>query len=495
MDHSRTYFVLFAVIYTLCFCFALPAYIDEAYSYNLITDSSLTHMLSALRDGADGAFPVYPVFAFGWEKVFGSSELSLRLTGGLFVILFVWQWSSSLLKRMRLRAVVVGLVLMLANEKLIFYTIQTRFYGLAILLFSVLFWSTWEMLQRQAVGVRQRLWHGLVCGLLCLSHPLGIVYVAILGLLYLGLSYLRKTFFSFANAASFLGGPFLLLIWLPSFLMQRQMNSVFLPGAKVPGWAKYWEYAFLDSRILFAAVLIGAGLLAASCWLRKPREKNAEAEAALALDQGSHADNTLLVVYAIVFIVLLNVTVVVLDATCVVPVFLMYAVRYVLVAIVAYGVIVARIWEGLEELISRAWKPQRARAVGRVVWVLVLTGLLAGMATSWSRWILEKSYMESTLAKLAAVAREKRLGIVCEDHESAFFLVQRAGASDVRYVLAEGFPSKTLMRRIEKHYHRPIPITAAQFRQITNEVILLPSARPPMIINPSAPAGSQSPPK
>ena len=40
-------------------------------------------------------------------------------------------------------------------------------------------------------------------------------------------------------------------------------------------------------------------------------------------------------------------------------------------------------------------------------------------------------------------------------------------------MLAENFRSKTLMRRIEKLYHQPIPITAAEFRPTTNDFILL----------------------
>jgi hypothetical protein len=127
-----------------------------------------------------------------------------------------------------------------------------------------------------------------------------------------------------------------------------------------------------------------------------------------------------------------------------------------------------------------------------VVWVLVLTGLLAGMAVSWSGWFLEKSHVESTLTKLAAIAREKGLGIICEDHESAFFLVQRTGARDVKYVLGESFPSKILMRRIAKHYHQPIPITAAEFREATNDFILLPSGKPPVVIHQSGPSASRA---
>jgi hypothetical protein len=50
-------------------------------------------------------------------------------------------------------------------------------------------------------------------------------------------------------------------------------------------------------------------------------------------------------------------------------------------------------------------------------------------------------------------------------------------------VLAESFPSKTLMRRIAKHYRQPITITAAEFRRTTNDFILLPSGKPPVVIH------------
>src|SRR6266480_6085931 len=98
-------------------------------------------------------------------------------------------------------AAVVGLLIVLANETFIFHTIQARFYGLVILLFSIVFWSTWEMTQARTISGRHRFWHGAACGLLCLSHPLGIVYAGVLALLYWGFSYVRNTF-TFASAAS-----------------------------------------------------------------------------------------------------------------------------------------------------------------------------------------------------------------------------------------------------------------------------------------------------
>jgi len=49
-------------------------------------------------------------------------------------------------------------------------------------------------------------------------------------------------------------------------------------------------------------------------------------------------------------------------------------------------------------------------------------------------------------------------------------------------VLADSFPFKTLMRRIEKHYPKPTPITPAEFSQITNDYLYLPVDRPAVII-------------
>lgn len=60
VSRYRAFLLVFAVLYTLCFCVVMPAYIDEAYTYNLATESSLVRMLSALKDGADGAFPRMP---------------------------------------------------------------------------------------------------------------------------------------------------------------------------------------------------------------------------------------------------------------------------------------------------------------------------------------------------------------------------------------------------------------------------------------------------
>jgi hypothetical protein len=293
----------------------------------------------------------------------------------------------------------------------------------------------------------------------------------------------RNTF-AFASAASFLGGPLLLLTWLPSFLDQRMVTPVFQPGASVPGWFKYWQYAFLGSKVLFTIVLIAAGALVVSTRLRKTRrgDSSTAGEAGAPAGETTCGENWWLALYAFAFVAVLNVVFALLDAAHVIPVYLMNAVRYVLVAAVAYVVIVAMAWEVLEEMIQRAFKPQMARAASRIAWGLVLAGLLAGMASAWGGWLMNKSNWDSILARLSILAREKNLGIVCEEHTAAFFLATRAGATDVKYVLADSFPFKTLMRRIEKHYPNPTPITKAEFSQITNDYVYLPVDGSPVII-------------
>jgi hypothetical protein len=134
-------------------------------------------------------------------------------------------------------------------------------------------------------------------------------------------------------------------------------------------------------------------------------------------------------------------------------------------------------------VIQRACKPQMARAVGRIAWGLVLAGLLADMAVAWSQWLMYKANRESTLARLSILARENHLGIVCEDHKPAFFLATRTGATDVKYLLADSFPFKTLMRRMEKHYPNPTPVTMTEFRQFTNDYVFLPNGQAPVVVH------------
>lgn len=67
---------------------------DEFYSYYLLSDQTFWHMLSAFSDKINTAPPLYFILGWIWEKIFGSSELSLRLMSSIgissgFLILWI----------------------------------------------------------------------------------------------------------------------------------------------------------------------------------------------------------------------------------------------------------------------------------------------------------------------------------------------------------------------------------------------------------------------
>ena len=241
-------------------------FIDEAYTFNLATDVSLARMLSALKEGADGSFPLHPILAFGWTRLLGCSELSLRLTSGLFILMLVWHGTGQLGRRFPAAAAALAVLVVLDNRNYAFYASQARCYGLLTFLFSLVFWGTWRMIHdRQSCSPRALLGHGLACGALCLSHPLGLLYLEIVALLYAGFALFRKTF-SAAAACSFLGGPLLLLTWLPSFLVQRKVSPTVAPTASVPSFLELWQFTFLNSWILFLILLAGGALWLTRSW-------------------------------------------------------------------------------------------------------------------------------------------------------------------------------------------------------------------------------------
>jgi hypothetical protein len=457
---------IFAVIYTLCFCFALPPYVDEAYTFLLATDSSLTHMLSALMNGADGTLPVFGILVFAWGRLFGTSELSLRLAGGVFAVLLTWQLSNRLLRRFEPVPALLAVLLILANRRFIYYVIQARFYGLLLFAFSLAFWSTWDLIEGPTASPKRRILHGLSCGLLWLSHPLGMVYASILALLYGGFSVAQRTF-SWASAAAFLGGPLCFLLWLPAFLVQRKINVVFPPDVQLPGWHKYWEYAFLDSPIFFGVALLGIALFVGT------RQRRPGLSATEATCPPHPHSNRRLVLYSLAFVVLLNGVVALLDGAGVIHIYFMLAVRYVLVAAVAYGVVFAVILETLDQVVRQRVRPRWAAAISGGQHALTAILLLAVMASLWSGWRASRALNETYLKRVAQEAQAKQLAVVCQNHIDAFFLTTRTAASDVKYVLLDRFPFRTLMLQLHKFYPRPAPISPTELQQYSKSFLFV----------------------
>ncbi len=52
---------------------------DEVFTWQLVTDPCLRHMISAIADASDGAPPLYHTCLWLWSRAVGTSDLSLRL--------------------------------------------------------------------------------------------------------------------------------------------------------------------------------------------------------------------------------------------------------------------------------------------------------------------------------------------------------------------------------------------------------------------------------
>jgi len=469
-DRRAVWFLTaFAAICAFGFSLAIPTYIDEAYTFNLATDSSLSHMLTALTNGADGSFPVFALFAFGWERIFGASELSLRLAGGIFTVLFVWHTGTRLLRQFRTIPTIIAVLLVLSNPTVLFYGLQARFYGLLLFSVSLLFWSTFDLIVSRAISPAKWILHALFGGLLWLSHPLGMLYGIVLAALYLLFSLKQRTF-TWSNASAFIGGPGLFLLWLPSFLIQRKINVIYPPGLRVPGWQKYWEYLFLGGEVF--PVMIGVGALlfvgAKLRWFQvaSPEEPGPPA---------GRGVRHVLLLYAIAFILTLNLAIAVVDGASVLPVFLMRTIRYMVGAAIGYAVIFTAIVESADAICAKIRGRGWTRAIGPALQLVVVGSVLARMVWLWSDGFGIKATREPYLLRVTELARQKGLDILCETHIEAFYLATRTPAEEVKYVLEEDFPFRALMKQVARYYPHPEPISRAAFEQYPREFVFVPS--------------------
>jgi hypothetical protein len=484
LSHYRLYVLAFAVVYLVLFSLAIPTFVDEANSFNLATEKSLPHLFSALRAGADGSFPLYALVVYGWEKVFGASELSLRLNSGLFILLFIWHSSRRLERYFGPAAMALALLFLLSNKIFVYYALQARFYGLSFFLFSLCYWSSWDLLENKTVSLRCRLWHALMCGLLCLSHPLGLVYTFILGAIYLAFSALVKRL-SLANCLAFLGGPAMFLVWLPSFMHQRLVNPTYAAGP--PGWQKYWQFAFFDSKTLFLTLFAGLAVLGILHWAFKPAVSRDIGSGAKE-NEPEHPGNYWLVAYSLAFVICLNGMLALLDAVRIVPIYWMQAVRYLLVCWVAYAVIIGAIVAGTWRLLQESSKCYGIPVGRPLPFLVALVGLLLLMESHWGEWFRARASDVAYFSKISRIANERHLDVVCNSHWDAFYLTTRTPTAHVSYLLADNFPFKRYLLEMSKYYPRPAPICPPGSLHYTNEYIFLTdSPREGRIIDPMRP--------
>lgn len=150
---------------------------DELLSFFLITDPSFTHLLGAWADTFNQSPPLYFFLGWFWAKIFGASEMSLRLFSSLTIslaLIFVWLtirrtynfWATSL----------ATLTVFCLSDVILYHNAETRMYGLFLMVCAIAFYQ-FDYLNSQAKFSRKSLLiNTLIHSSIVLTHLYGLFY-------------------------------------------------------------------------------------------------------------------------------------------------------------------------------------------------------------------------------------------------------------------------------------------------------------------------------
>ena len=237
-----------------------PMWVDELYSYNLIQDPSLSHMLAASGDQCDGSPPLYYFFIRPWAALFSTHALHLRLfSSAAFCAAFALLWHT-LRRAFGFWPSAVSLALVVGTSHVIrFENSNVRFYGLFFALISLAVLLAVKLGERGRPSPTLLAANVLTQGALVLCHPLGGVYgAAIVVAVFAGdLLFLRRA--RWRVALSYPVGWLALLLWFPQILRQADINRpqswVPVPTFDAIKGVIYGGSDFFALYVLFAALV------------------------------------------------------------------------------------------------------------------------------------------------------------------------------------------------------------------------------------------------
>jgi hypothetical protein len=220
---------------------------DELLSFYLLNDRSLPHMLAAWSDKFNQAPPLYFIIGWFWDKIFGSTELSLRFLSSVslgLACVVVW---TVLRRTYDFWPTTVGTLGVFCLSKLVLYhNAELRMYGLftAVCAFGLQQFDTIN--RRQEYSWRFLFVNSLVHSAIVLTHLYGIFYSGAILVSFIA----RDLYFRMFRKnvyVSVLGG-WIVLIPLAPLLINQSNNS-----AK---WFQFFSLSqFIDMLIPFPGVI------------------------------------------------------------------------------------------------------------------------------------------------------------------------------------------------------------------------------------------------
>ncbi|HTX41622.1 MAG TPA: glycosyltransferase family 39 protein [Acidobacteriaceae bacterium] len=191
---------------------------DEIYTHVELSDPSLVHLFRTVPHLGGAGMPLFYLTFWSWSRLFGLSDLSLRLCAsiaicGAFLLLF-----AMLRRRFGDRAAFIGAAFgFFAPITVIDAGVETRTYGLYLLL-AVLAVRQWlTVADTPRPRARDLALLALTQAGLVLGHVLGLIYASILLAALIALDAFRHRFRPLVYL-SFMAGWLALIPWIPAIL-------------------------------------------------------------------------------------------------------------------------------------------------------------------------------------------------------------------------------------------------------------------------------------
>jgi hypothetical protein len=205
---------------------------DELLSWWVVGNKSFSELWAAIYRGSDGMFPAFYVVSWCWIQMFGHSDLAVRAPSLLFALLGAGM-SFALIRKLwgaAAASVCVGVVIA-GNGMLLAQAGQFRGYGMMLGLTSCGLFLLVSM-SPSARNPRALLWGNAVTQmLLCLTHPFGVLYSAMLGTgKVVATACLEEKRWHWSLVWSYVPAAIGLLLWLPGM---REVTKLNLPHGSV----------------------------------------------------------------------------------------------------------------------------------------------------------------------------------------------------------------------------------------------------------------------
>lgn len=272
-------------------CLSLPKspfWWDEVLSHFLLADPDFRHMWDALRDHINCSTPLYWISAWGWARIFGDGELSLRLFSAVAIFPAAWFLFMSMARGLGAKATSIAIVLAFVGSRLVVgHSIEARAYSWFLAATAFALYATVRTM-RASVRPGSLVLLTVSQAALVMTHTLGMIYAVVLLSFPLCRCALRRHWQKgWKILCAGVAGQMALLLWVPALRIYSQMDAD-KPEVPAPlGWLleAYWKLVPLPpirairsfllhpltNPFAFAVtVILGAGVVAGViCLLRR----------------------------------------------------------------------------------------------------------------------------------------------------------------------------------------------------------------------------------